>query len=184
MNPNSNMASNSSFNTKPNTLFAQTSTCFFAAVKNNFQSHSIDQENHHVFTRPSQSSHISNQTPSSSVRNFHLGPITRHSSSIVPKNPEFAPFANPAQNISQTTNFILEKLKSDPNALMDVEVSDFTFESLKTDNLLDQVDASSHFDALIENIELPQKSSNETLNKVITKERYAQPKRKNPTLIK
>ena len=180
MNSNSNIIPNSMFSPQSN-LYPQTSTFFSSAIKHNYQSNPNHQEIHHDFTEPSQSPHINNRTPSSSARSFNFEASMNANNNTHPKRLDFM---NPTQNLSQTTNYILEKLKNDTNMLMDVEVSDFTVEYKKPEDFIERHDDFSHFDNLIQNIEVPIKSSGEIQNKAIVKERYPQPKRKNPTLIK
>jgi len=108
-----------------------------------------------------------------------------------PKNPTFFSIFgkmnsnhNNNDNMSQTPNYMLEKQKEDPQRSMEVEVSNFSPDALRTRQPMEEIHNIS-LQNLVQNIDIPAKgiSTSETKTSA-DEERYPQPKRRNPTIMK
>lgn len=185
MNSNSNIIFKDHFTVQSN-LFPQTSTFLSTMIQNPYPvspslklSYSSQKEPMH-----SLSSATNNGIPSSTGRCLNFD--CPSSGSDFNNKFEFTPFqlnsgfAN-RKDVGQTNGYLLEKLRSDNN--MEVEVSDFTSEPIIVEKS-EPEQSNQFFQNLIQRVEIPHKGISTSETKPAIKEKYPQPKRKTPSLIK
>jgi len=184
MNSNSNLMLKDHFPIQSN-LFPQTSTFLSTMIQNPYPtspslklSYSSQKEPMYVL------SNTKNGTPSSTGRCLNFDSFSSASDSN--NNFEFTPFQlnsgiTNRKDIGQTNSYLFHKLK-DINA-MEVEVSDFNSEPIVVENS-ELENNNRYFQNVIQKVEIPHKGISTSETKLGTKDKYPQPKRKNPSLIK
>jgi len=191
MNSNSNSLLNSSFSPKPS-IFPQTSTFFSTMIQNPYPTSPSLKVSHPRFTEPISHANISNSdfVPSSTNRCLNFENANLVFECPQPKNPGFFSIFgkmnsndNNNDKMSQTPNYMLEKQKEDPQRTMEVEVSNFSPDALKIRRPEEEMGNIS-LQNLVQSIEIPVKGISTSETKPSAEERYPQPKRRNPTIMK
>lgn len=175
--------SNMSFPTQSN-LRPQTSTLFPSMMENSFSNPNNFKNPYQRPHETSQSAHKLTSIPSTTGRTPNFGTPTHNFNNNFPKKHNFPSLIENVSDMGQTTDYILHKLRTDSNFLMEVEVSDFTTNQPQEQKMNEGNMNLSFLQNIVQNIEIPKQKAFDPQAKASNKEKYAQPKRKNPTLIK
>jgi len=168
-----------------NNLFPQTSTFLSNVVQNPFPTSPSLKLSYSSQKQPKQAPSSANAgVPSSSGRFLNFD--CPSSGSDFNNKFEFTPFQMNSgfpnrKDIGQTNSYLLQKLKNPNN--MEVEVSDFTTESVQNEKF--EGEHGNHsFQNMIQRVEIPHKGISTSDTKPAAREKFPQPKRKNPSLMK
>lgn len=162
-----------------NNLYPQTSTFLSSKLERHISNPTHSTSPSQLFNNSSIPLQNRYNHPSSTSRQLNFETPTTNFSAVQSQKLDFSQALNKADNMSQTPNYILHKLKADTDGHMEVEVSDFDLQ--KENEVLES--KCDFFDQLLNEVEIPSQGS-KTYVKPIAKEKYLQPKRKTPALMK